>query len=354
MKAKVKTEREKVEERREEVLAQGRKFKYPMQYAKHKLVINTVLVALVAIALMVAAGWAMLYKLQDTGDMLYRVTQIIPVPVAEVAGEKVRYSDYLMIYRSNLMAAEQQGGQLGQDGDADLVRVTYKQAAMAAAIEYTYALKIGKERGITVSNAEIDEAFAEHRRVGGVERSEETFLKIINDNFGMNKSEYRRMLYLTLMKAKVSQALDEEAQSLANQVETLLAEKDNDLFAVSQEIGEAVEYQETGGLVDNMNVDGGRSNKAMTLEVGQVSKRFVSSNGDGYYYVKLIEKTDTQVNYASIKIEFTEFDERILQLYENGKVNEYIDVDIDVEMTTLAPEEAPKPEESTGTESVEE
>ena len=68
------TEREKVEQRREEVLAQGRKFKYPMQYAKHKLIINTVVVAVIAIVLMVVAGWAMLYKVQDTGNMVYRIT----------------------------------------------------------------------------------------------------------------------------------------------------------------------------------------------------------------------------------------------------------------------------------------
>ena len=97
---KPKTEREKVEERREEVLAQGRKFKYPMQYAKHKLVINTVIVAVVAIVLMVVMGWMLLYKVQDTSEMIYRVTQVLPVPVAEVDGEKVRYSDYLMIFRN--------------------------------------------------------------------------------------------------------------------------------------------------------------------------------------------------------------------------------------------------------------
>ena len=96
LKEKPRTEREKVEQRREEVLAQGRKFKYPMQYAKHKLMVNTVLVAIAAIVVMIVVGWAMLYKIQDTGDMLYRVTQVVPVPVAKVAGEQVRYSDYLM------------------------------------------------------------------------------------------------------------------------------------------------------------------------------------------------------------------------------------------------------------------
>lgn len=331
IKEKPKTEREKVEERRDEVLARGRKFKYPMQYAKHKLVINTVIVAVVAIVLMIVAGWAMLYKLQDTGNMIYRVTQIIPVPVAEVAGEKVRYSDYLMIYRSNLEASEKQSGQLGEGEDADLVRDGYKQAALASAIEYAYALKLGKEMGIEVTDEEIDQAFDEHRKVGGVERSEEVFLKIIRDNFGMNRKEYRRMLYLTMMKAKVSQAVDQTAQDLTAQAEQLIGEKAGNLFEVAAALGEAVQYEETGGLVDNMNVDGGRSNMAMTLEPGATSGRFLSANGDGYYFVKLNEKTDTQVNYASLKIDFTEFDAQVEALYKDGEVKEYIKIGEDVQ-----------------------
>lgn len=322
------TEREKVEQRREEVLAQGRKFKYPMQYAKHKLIINTVLVAVIAIVLMVVAGWAMLYKVQDTGNMVYRITQVLPVPVAEVDGAKVRYSDYLMIYRSNLMTAEQQGGQLGNSEDDEAVRQNYKKAALYSAVEYTYAVKLGEERGVVVSDTEVDKAFDEHRKVGGVERSEEGFLKILRDNFGMSKAEYRRMLYLTLMRAKVAQAVDETALTQAAEVERLLKENDNDLRKTADSI-EGVDYEETGRLVDNMNVDGGRSTVAMTLEAGQVSERFLSSNGDGYYYVKLVDKTSSEVNYGSLKIVFSEFDKMVANLYATDKVEAYIDLDGD-------------------------
>jgi len=332
LKEKPRTEREKVEQRREEVLAQGRKFKYPMQYAKHKLMINTILVAAFAIVIMVVVGWAMLYKIQDTGDMLYRVTQVIPVPVAKVAGEQVRYSDYLMIYRSNLLTTEQQGGQLGGEENDNIVRERCKEAALRSAVEYAYALKLGKEMGIEVSDEEIDKAFDEHRNVGGVERSEESFLKIVRDNFGMNRMEYRRMLYLTLMKAKVTQAVDDDAREMAEKVEKMIQEKGGDLLAVAEELGEAVEYQETGQLVDNLNVDGGRSEMAAKLEEGQVSGRFLSTNGDGYYYVKLMEKTDTQVSHASIKIRFTKFGEMVEELYQNGEVEEYITVGLDETM----------------------
>lgn len=328
-KQKPKTEREKVEERREEVLAHGRKFKYPLQYAKHRLMINTVIVALVALILMVVAGWAMLFKFQDTGDMIYRVTQVLPIPVAEVEGTKVRYSDYLMIYRSNLITAEQQGGQLGTGEDADNVRQLYKQAALYSAVEYTYALKLGHELNLTVSDEEVDKAFDEHRKVGGVERSEEGFLKILRDNFGMNKSEYRRMLYLTLMRSKVAQAVDDPAREQAKEVERILQESDGDLHKAADEVG--AKYEETGRLVDNMNVDGGRSTMAMTLEPGQISQRFLSSNGDAYYFVKLNDKTNSEVNYASLEITFSKFEEMIAELYASDKIKLYIDLNPETE-----------------------
>ncbi len=79
-----------LEEHREEVLANGRKFKYPFQYAKHKLVINTIIIGVVALALLVGFGWMQLYKLQNMGDIMYRFTKAIPLSVAKVDGHNVR------------------------------------------------------------------------------------------------------------------------------------------------------------------------------------------------------------------------------------------------------------------------
>lgn len=46
------------------------------------------------------------------------------------------------------------------------MKAVYKQAAMDLAVEYTYALKLGDEMGITVSDEEVDKAFDEHLTVG--------------------------------------------------------------------------------------------------------------------------------------------------------------------------------------------
>ena len=46
-----------IEERRKEVLDKGKKFKYPVQYSKHKLVINTIIISFIVAVIGVAFGW---------------------------------------------------------------------------------------------------------------------------------------------------------------------------------------------------------------------------------------------------------------------------------------------------------
>lgn len=319
-----KTESQKIAERREEVLSKGRKFRYPIQYTKHRVVINTIIIGVLALAALVGLGWLALYKIQDTGDIIYRVTQVLPVTVASVDGEPVRYSDYLMVYRSSIITVEQQSGQLGNSDEANELRNNYKRAALNNVESYAYADKLARERNITVSDEEIQNIYDEHRKVGGDERSEESFAAILNKNFGMTPNEYKRLLRFSILKAKVAQSIDTQAQGLVKQIEASLAENHNDMAKVAEGLGDKVQYEETGDLVSSTNIDGGRANQAMKLEAGQVSPVFLSSNGDGFYFVKLNSKKDNKVNYSSIKVPFTTFNNQLTKLREAGKIDEAI------------------------------
>ena len=316
-----------IDEKREEVLARGKKFKYPFQYAKHKLIVNTVLIGVSAVLLAVFLGWLELYKFQDTGDVVYRLTRVLPVPVAEVDGEKVRYSDYLMLYRSSVAAIESQQGILSNSEEDQQMKAQYKVEAMDRAVSYSYALKLAREMGIEVSDEMVNELMVEHRTVDGVERSEEAFAGIIKDNFGLSLDEYRRMLYLSLVEKEVSVSLDEEALALKLEIESILGNGSDDLAGIADSLGENVVYSETGGMVEEMNLDGGRASVAAELELGEVSEGFVSKNGDGYYFVKLLDKADGQVNYASLWVPFSAFDKKLAEVEEEGKVKVYIELE---------------------------
>ena len=125
------------------------------------------------------------------------------------------------------------------------------------------------------------------------------------------------------MKEKVSQQIDKEAIRISETVQAGV-KSGKSLKAIADELGEKVLYEETGGLVDKLNVDGGRAGIAMGLEAGQTSDRVMSSSGDGYYFVTLINKTESQVNYTSIKIPFLEFNKQVKQIREGGLVREMI------------------------------
>ena len=321
-----KTEKEKIKKRREEVLKSGRKFKYPLQYSKHRLVIVTIIVAVVALIGSFVTGYLMLYKVQSTGDVIYRLTKILPVAVAKVDGENVRYSDYLMIYKSSIRPIEQQTGSFGEGPDADSRRNYYKRAALTEAEAYAYATKLARERGIEVSKEEINTSFDEHRKVGGTELSNESFLRIVKDNFGLSEDEYRHIIELSLLKKNVSVAIDTNAKDTINEVKKYLSENDNDFKKARDEFTSRASYEETGGLVGSGNVDGGRALKALTLEKGQVSEPFVSLNGDGYYIIKCVDKAENEVSYVSLFVSFSEFDKQMSSLKDSGKIEESIEI----------------------------
>ncbi len=321
-----KTEQERVDERRAEVLAKGRKFKYPLQWTKYRVVVSTILIATVVVAIFIASGWLALYRFGMTDEFLYRITKFVPAPVASVDGETVNFSDYLMFYRSGIISIERQSGQVDNDSNLDELRLQYKRAALSQAEDYAYAVKLAKELDLIVTDEEVASEFARHLSLGGVERSEDSFLKIIRENFGLDKSEYERMLYLNLIKSKVEAAIDLNASRLASRIESMLKDNGGNYTAVAETLGADIIYEETGGMVPTQNIDGGRASAAFRLEPGGESGRFVSINGDGYYFVKLVDKTETEVNFVSIKVPFTEFDSRMVTLREEGSIAEYITI----------------------------
>lgn len=337
-----------LEQSREEVLAKGKKFKYPFQYSKHRLVINTILISVVALIALVIGGWFELYKAQSTGSIMYRFTKVLNLPVAEIDGVKVRYSDYLMIYRSSINSIEYQQGALDNSDDSKMLRQHYKREAMNSAEEYSYALAKLNEGGIAVESSEVDDLVLYHMQINGQQRSNEAFEGIVEDNFGLSMTEYRRLLTLSLAKKKYSENYDELAKETLAKAEKLLKEKSGDMKAVADALSSTkiVSYEKTDGYVDSANLDGGRAIMAKTLgSDGEISKSFVSRKGDCYYIVKLTGRKDNKVSYESIQVRFTEFNKKIDEIRENGGVKEYIDLSLQEEEVT-APEESAAPVEN--------
>jgi len=221
------------------------------------------------------------------------------------------------------MSIERQQGSLDDMAGGEAIRNEYKRQALKYAVEYTYAMKLARELDVGVTQEDMDEMSRAHRTIGGVEKNEETYEKILRDNFGLSVGEYERMLRLVITKIKVEERIDEEAKRKAEEVEKRLAENDGKM---KEAAGDEGSFESSGGLTDRDNLDGGRAEMAAGMEVGKVSGKFVSKNGDGYYIVKLIKKVEGQVEYESIFIKFGEFERRMGEMREEGKVREFIEL----------------------------
>ena len=316
-----------LEEQRKEILNKGKKFKYPVQYSKNRLVGNALIIALVILITGSGLLWYQLYKAQNTGEFIYRFTTVIPFPVANVDGETALYRDYLMEYRANMQIANAKKDEIESANNVKALSVLNKNKAMKNAIANAYAQKKAREMGISVSEKEIDEAFDAQRKTQNTELTESALYKIAADNYGLSPSEYRRMfIELPLLRRKVTAEIDKNAAKTRDEVVKYLNDNSNDFSKAAEQFGDKIEYNKPG-KVRKTNIDGGRSKVASQLNVGEVSKPFISNAGDGYYIVKLIEKNDNEISYESIKIKFTEFNSQLEKLEKEGKVKKYIKVD---------------------------
>ena len=82
---------ETVAEHREEVLSSARKYIYPLQHSRKRIVFMSGSIAALAVVLFLAYILVALYRFQSTSSFIYGVTQVIPFPVAKVGGSS-RYA----------------------------------------------------------------------------------------------------------------------------------------------------------------------------------------------------------------------------------------------------------------------
>lgn len=314
---------ETVAEHRERILAGGRRFKYPMQYARHRLVIVTVSLAIAALALVGVLGWWQLYVAQSDNAILYRVTQIVPVPVASVDGHPVRYSDYLMYYKSS-MHFLQRSEQLVLNSEEGRRQAAFqKRQNLDIAIRNAYAEKLAEELDISVEQEELDRVNRERLVMANGSISQETYNASTMNLLGWTPEEEQRSTKSQILKNKVAYHIDTKARQQLEEASELLQAEDSDFREVADRLGDGV-VAGVSGMVPLVNNDGGLTEAASKLSKGEISPVVRSTTGDGYYFVRLIEKTDTQLNYESLQIPLTEFDRRLKDLKDAGKIREYI------------------------------
>jgi hypothetical protein len=327
---------ETVAEHREQILAGGRKFKYPRQYERHRLVFNVIIIILVTLVILAVVIWWQLYPVQNTSTFFYRVTRILPVPVASVDGSPVRYSDYLMSLSGSQHYLEQ-SERLNLNSDDGKRQIEFiKRQALDGAIADTYAAKIADQKGIKVTDKQVDAVIDASLNTVSGRISQDIYDDSTLSTLGYSADEYRQIIKRSLVRQEVTYSIDSKAEATKKAAEAMLKETPvpafSDIAKRLQDKGYSVQLGSTG-LVPKSNHDGGVTQEAAKLQKNQISSFFRSNDGNsernGYYIVQLIDVNDKQVNYNYLRIPLTEFDKQIKSLSVNKKIQEYISVQKD-------------------------
>lgn len=307
-----------VAQHREKVLAAGRKHKYPIQYTKRRLVWITMFVSVAILAIFVGLGWAQLYLWKDTSDIAYRITKILPLPVANIDGENANYSDYLLYHRSSLAVLQAQG----QSDQKDKVKF-YQNQSINKALEVAYAKRLARENNITVDDNKVQDLIKKQQESSKLSQS--AYESVVKDNLHWSMDELKIAMKYTLLKQEVSFKIDKTADDLVSTIQNKV-KSGKSLKDIADEMGNKV--QSVFNLsVSVDNSDGGLTKSATLLAKGKISEPLKTLAGDGYYFVTLNSLEDNAVNYSYVKVPLTEFNNRFNYLKNNNKVKYFISID---------------------------
>ena len=206
-----------VAEHREKILAGGRKFKYPFQYSKHKILINIIVITVAVIVAFAVWLWVMLYKVQATHDFFFTATKILPVSIANVDGENVPYQDYMRRLRADIYYREMHDDRdfYTEDGQRELNYLKRKE--LDNSITIAYAAKLARKNNISVTGKEIDEEIEKSlvddsgAKLTLAEYEENTLRKY----YGWSINDYRSILRGELLKKKVMEKVETFEEDLA-------------------------------------------------------------------------------------------------------------------------------------------
>ena len=331
-----------ISEHREDILAKGRKLKYPMQYSKKRLIVISIVVVVTAVT---AFGlWLnnALYKQQQTGDFFFSVTKILPLNVASVDGQPVRYQDYLRRLRADVHYYLNHEHRSFNSDEGEVELNYHKRKDLDVAEKAAYVEYLAEQNDISVSMDEVDAEIAAMREANG--ETEEGLISTLESYYGWSMSDYRLTTHDQMLEQAVSYAIDNEAKETADEVlERLQAGADFSVVAGNGTSGDTT--QQTGSVSSAQtlpNVQNGGTITAKTTDqdptgvVQAVSKLSVGeltevgkmrSNNTNYYYIARLDAKDGEdIQYSLILIKLTKLDDDFAKLRADGKIEEYISV----------------------------
>lgn len=304
----VRVTNETIAAQREEVLGSARKYIYPLQAPKHRIVKLSVGILIVAIILFFGFCSLELYKFQSTSSFIYGVTQVIPFPVAIINNrDLVSYNSYLFELRHYMHYYQtQQNVNFTTIAGKQQLSV-FKQRSLDQALQNAYVGQLAQKYNVSVSADDINNAVELVRSENRLGANNQVFQNVLNEFYGWSMNDFKRELSQELLSQMIVNKLDTATRQRANQA---LAElkQGTDFATLAKQASDDSSTRSNGGdygtLIDQSNTDIAPQiiEELFKLQQGQYSG--IINTGYSLEIVKVLSVQGNEVRAAHIEFNF--------------------------------------------------
>lgn len=317
---------ETVAEHREAVLGSARKFIYPLQHSLKRVVAISAGIFVVLALIFVVYCLLALYKFNDTSTFVYRVTQVIPFPVAKAGKSFVAYENYLFELR-HYMHYYQTQQNVNFNGDGKDQLTAFRKDALQSVINDAYIKQLAKQHKITVSEQELNSQIYLLRNQNRLGSSEQVFEDVLKEFWDWSPQDFKRKLRQQMLAQKVVSALDADAHNRAKNILTQLA-NGGDFAALAKQYSQDPSTKDNGGdygaAIDKTNRDLSPQviDALFKLDVNQISG--VVETPLGLEVLKVREKDGSTVRASHIFIPFKNANAYIEPIEQKNRPHRFI------------------------------
>lgn len=208
---------ETVAEHREKVIGSARKYIYPLQHSKHKIVLISTGLFITAVIAFFTYCTLSLYRFKSTSGFLYGVTRVIPFPIAKAGPNFVAYENYLFELRHYIHYYQVQQKVNFNDTLGKQQLASYRIRALQKVIDDSYVKELAAKNHVSISDDELNNMIDLVRSQNRLGANEKGFEDILRDNFGWTINDFKRSLRQEMLAQKLVAKLDMTTSSKAQQ-----------------------------------------------------------------------------------------------------------------------------------------
>jgi len=261
---------------REEVLKGARKYIYPLQHSKRRILVVTSALLTVTIIGFLIYCTAALYRYYQYNTFIYRVTQVVPFPIARAGNTYIAYENYLFELRHYVHYYQDQLSRNFSAPDDRQQLINYRKQALQDVVNAAYVKILASQNHVGVSGREVDARITQVRNQNRLGSNDKVFGDVLRDYWGWSISDFKRSLKQQILSEKVVAKLDTDVTNRANAA-LVQAKSGVDFAALAKQLSEDEASKNSAGdfgfaiTKSNPNVAPQIIDAVFKLKPGQIS-----------------------------------------------------------------------------------